>query len=122
MKTSTILLALVVRTMVGGLWMTSASPVQAADVAVTRQSTRSAVTVIPPGDTLPFPRSKQAQSVWASDACWSGCQSSCTWDAAACFRIDEQGNCLLRTDYCDRTCQRGCRTRGGPLVPDIFDF
>jgi hypothetical protein len=25
-------------------------------------------------------------------------------------------------DQCDRYCQIGCRQRGGPLLPDIFDF
>lgn len=65
---------------------------------------------------LPFPRSRRAQSVWASGACWSGCQSYCTWGEASCLQIDAQGRCLKLTDTCDRYCQRACRTTGGPLA------
>ncbi len=69
---------------------------------------------------LPFPRSKRSQSVWASNACWTGCQSYCTWGEAACLRHDSQGRCLKFTDDCDRSCQRSCRTSGGPLL--LLDF
>jgi len=65
---------------------------------------------------LPFARSKRAQSVWASRACWSECQSFCTWNEAACLEVDAQGRCLKVTDRCDRACQRDCRTHGGPLL------
>lgn len=71
---------------------------------------------------LPFPRDARAQAVWGERSCWSECQSYCTWGEAACLERDPQGRCLKLTDRCDRMCQRECRTRGGPLVPDIFDF
>ena len=69
---------------------------------------------------LPFPRSERAQSVWASGACWSECGSYCAWGEAACLERDTQGQCLKLTDDCDRTCQRSCRTSGGPYLP--LDF
>lgn len=65
-------------------------------------------------NALPFPRSARSQSVYAASACWSGCQSYCTWGEAACLQVDAQGRCLKLTDRCDRYCQRECRTRGGP--------
>ncbi|HET7850790.1 MAG TPA: hypothetical protein VFL51_17195 [Pseudolabrys sp.] len=71
---------------------------------------------------LPFPRSERAQSIWASDACWSGCGARCVWGLVSCIRRDDQGRCLASTNGCDRYCQRMCRTYGGPLVPDLFDF
>lgn len=120
MKSLPILLALLVGAVLGGLCLAAASPAQAADLSTHRA--RTAMVATQRGAVPPFPRSERSQSVWASDACWSGCQSYCTWDEAACFRVDEQGNCLMRTDHCDRICQRQCRTMGGPLVPDIFDF
>lgn len=83
---------------------------------------RGAVVVAPSVKLLPFPRKGRSEAVWASDACWSGCQSYCTWDEAVCLEHDAQGHCLKFTDHCDRICQRQCRMRGGPLVPDIFDF
>ena len=67
---------------------------------------------------LPFPRSKRAEAVWASVACWSDCGSYCTWGLAGCLKEDSQGRCLKFTDKCDRYCQRQCRTRGGPLLSD----
>lgn len=69
---------------------------------------------------LPFPRTKRSQAVYADTACWSGCQSFCTWNEAACLQVDAQGRCLRVTDTCDRSCQRECRSRGGPYV--AFDF
>ena len=69
---------------------------------------------------LPFARGKRAQSVWASRACWSECQSFCTWNEAACLEVDAQGRCLKVTDRCDRACQRDCRTRGGPLAAPVL--
>lgn len=72
------------------------------------------------GDTLPFPRTSRSQSVYAASACWSGCQSYCTWGEAACLQVDAQGRCLELTDRCDRYCQRECRTRGGPYVAPLL--
>jgi hypothetical protein len=69
---------------------------------------------------LTFPRSERAQSVWASDACWSECGAYCAWGEAGCLARDSQGQCLKLTDTCDRYCQRQCRTSGGPLLP--LDF
>ena len=72
------------------------------------------------GMSLPFPRSERAQSVWASGACWRDCGAICAWGQAQCLERDSQGQCLRLTDDCDRTCQRSCRTSGGPYLP--FDF
>jgi hypothetical protein len=69
-----------------------------------------------PPESLPFARTARAQAVYAASACWTGCQSYCTWGAAACLQTDPQGRCLAVTDKCDRYCQRECRTRGGPLA------
>jgi hypothetical protein len=69
---------------------------------------------------LPFPRSGRAQAVWSSGACWSECGSYCAWGLAGCLTGDRQGRCVKLTDACDRTCQRQCRTAGGPLLP--LDF
>jgi hypothetical protein len=73
-------------------------------------------------EQLPFPRSERAQSVWASGRCWSECGSYCASGQTECLQRDGQAVCLKRTDRCDRYCQRTCRTSGGPLLPDIFDF
>jgi hypothetical protein len=70
----------------------------------------------------PFPRSKRAESIWASDWCWSDCGSYCAWGLAGCLKEDSQGRCLKLTDKCDRYCQRACRTRGGPLLPIEFPW
>ena len=66
---------------------------------------------------LPFPRSERAQSVWASDRCWKECGAYCAWGLAGCLQQDSQGLCLKLTDRCDRSCQRQCRTYGGPFLP-----
>ncbi len=109
------------------LFLTLAGSVQAADsrhagdpsTATTRSETWR---YNRHSNELPFPRTSRSQSVFASNTCWSNCQSYCTWGQAACLETDPQGRCLKLTDRCDRYCQRECRTRGGPLVPDIFDF
>lgn len=69
---------------------------------------------------LPFARSERAQAVWAGSACWRDCGAYCAWGQTACLSRDAQGQCLKRTDDCDRTCQRNCRTAGGPFLP--LDF
>jgi hypothetical protein len=71
---------------------------------------------------LPYPREARAEAVWNERACWSGCGSYCAWGMAACLRNDVQGTCMKLTDRCDRACLRGCRSAGGPLVPDVFHF
>ncbi len=69
-----------------------------------------------------FPRSKASASVYASLACWRGCQSTCTWGLASCVQAVPQGLCLKETNRCDRYCQIQCRTRGGPFAPDLLEF
>ena len=71
---------------------------------------------------LPFPRSARAGSVWASDPCWSQCGAYCAWGLVGCLERVAQGQCLQRTDRCDRYCQTSCRTRGGPFLPDLLDY
>lgn len=107
----------------GGIWMAPAAPASAADMKAGAQVARYQVwRYSAPPRVLPFPRSERAASVWASDACWSDCQSFCTWGEAACLQADVQGRCLKWTDRCDRACQRDCRTRGGPLLPVEFPW
>lgn len=97
-----------------GVSLCPTAPVAAADV-----SYRPAVTR-PHSQSLPFPRTERAQSVWASDTCWSECGAYCAWGGAGCLIRDSQDQCLKLTDTCDRYCQRQCRTSGGPLLP--LDF
>jgi hypothetical protein len=70
----------------------------------------------------PFPRSKRAESVWASGACWTECGSYCAWGLVGCLKDDSQGRCLKLTDKCDRYCQRECRSRGGPFLSVEFPW
>lgn len=92
-------------------------PVEAADMRV---GVRPAALEASRVRILPFPRRERAAAVWNERACWAGCQSYCTWGEAACLELDTQGRCLRYTDRCDRTCQRDCRSRGGPLVAPIL--
>jgi hypothetical protein len=97
-----------------------ASPALSADVAVSAPRSgfwRGSMVV----HQLPYPRSERAAAVWDERSCWSECGSSTAWDMAACLRQDAQGQCLKFADHADRSCQRQCRTAGGPFVPDIFD-
>ena len=69
----------------------------------------------------PFPMSKRSASVWASDLCWRDCHSSCAWKLEACVSTTDADLCRPQLDACDRSCQRSCRTRGGPLL-GFFDW
>jgi hypothetical protein len=91
-------------------------PASAADVSLTHRSAGMSSPV------LLFPRTERAAAIWNERACWSQCGATCTWAMAACLNRDPQGVCLDVTNSCDRTCLRGCRTSGGPYLPDIFDF
>jgi hypothetical protein len=93
----------------------SVTGVPAADISVVAASQATA-------RPLPFPRSEWAASVWDSRACWSGCQSSCTWALAACVTRDAQGHCLGQADTCDRVCQTQCRRAGGPYLPGLANL
>jgi len=64
----------------------------------------------------PYPAGKRAAAVWASDACWRDCTASCTWKMEYCVRATDADTCRPQLDACDRSCQRSCRTRGGPLL------
>jgi len=110
MKSFVLLLAL----LLGGISALPAGPAMASDTTIWRYNKHS--------PEPPFSLSERSQSVWASGACWSDCGSHCTWGVSACLTRDAQGHCLKLGDICDRYCQRTCRTMGGPLVPDIFDF
>jgi hypothetical protein len=86
---------------------------EAADISVWRQRAAPATPVyvfrVPP-------RSPQAQTVWASDACWRGCEQQCGWRYQICLGLEGQGECMAQTDACDRSCQGQCRIYGGPLL------
>ncbi len=109
MKLFAIVLALVL-----GSVLLPLSPAAAGDAQIWRYNRHS--------DQAPFPLSERAESVWASGACWTECGSYTTWNLAACLEHDAQGHCLKHADSGDRSCQRACRTSGGPWLPDIFDF
>jgi len=64
----------------------------------------------------PYPAGKRAAAIWASDACWRDCASSCAWKMEQCVLATDADACLPQLDACDRSCQRSCRTRGGPLL------
>jgi hypothetical protein len=70
----------------------------------------------------PYPQSKRAASVWASDACWRDCKTSCTWKMEYCVGSNDPDACRPHLDACDRSCQRSCRgLSAGPLF-GFFDF
>ena len=39
----------------------------------------------------PYPQSKRAASVWASDACWRDCKTTCTWKMEYCVGSNDRG-------------------------------
>lgn len=71
----------------------------------------------------PYPQSKRAAAVWASDACWRDCSASCTWKMETCVRSGGDADaCRPHLDACDRSCQRSCRSVwSGPLL-GFLDF
>ena len=70
----------------------------------------------------PYPQSKRAASVWASDACWRDCTSTCNWKMEYCVGSNNADACRPHLDACDRSCQRSCRgLSAGPLL-GFFDF
>ena len=74
-----------------------------------------------PVHVSPYPMSKRAAAVWASDACWRDCTSACNWKMEYCVRASDADACRPYLDGCDRACQRSCRSRGGPLL-GFVDF
>jgi hypothetical protein len=71
----------------------------------------------------PYPASKRAASIWLADACWRDCSRHCTWQMETCLRAAgaPADACRPHLDACDRSCQRTCRLRGGPLL-GFVDF
>jgi hypothetical protein len=73
----------------------------------------------PNGGTVrvsPYPAGTRAAAVWASDACWRDCKSNCAWKMESCVSVMAADTCRPHLDACDRSCQRSCRSRGGPLL------
>lgn len=64
----------------------------------------------------PYPAGKRAAAVWASDACWRDCKTSCTWKMEYCLKGSDADTCRPHLDACDLACVSSCRTRGGPFV------
>jgi hypothetical protein len=93
----------------------SALPAAAADVS----RPAAMQPALEAGSFLPFPRGERASRVWDARACWSACQTVCTANEAACLKAatEPQADCVARTDACDRSCQRDCRSGAGPLLP-----
>jgi len=102
--------------LLGGILLPAIVPADAGEAAIWRYDR--------PNPEPPFPLGKWARSVWASGACWSECGSVTAWQLASCLEHDAQGRCLKQADAGDRSCQRQCRTRGGPLLPidTLFPF
>jgi hypothetical protein len=70
-----------------------------------------------PVHVSPYPQGQRAASVWANDACWRECRSSCTWKMEYCVRGTSADACRPQLDVCDRSCQRSCRSPwSGPLL------
>ena len=64
----------------------------------------------PNGGTVrvsPYPAGSRAAAVWASDACWRECKSSCSWKMDYCIRANDADSCRPYLDACDRSCQIG---------------
>ena len=70
----------------------------------------------------PYPQSKRAASVWASDACWRDCTSSCNWKMEYCVGSSDPDACRPHLDACARSCQRDCRGLSAGPVLGFFDF
>jgi hypothetical protein len=64
----------------------------------------------------PYPMSKRAASVWASDSCWRDCTGQAAWRFESCIGKLGPQACRSELDADDRACLRWCRTRGGPLL------
>jgi hypothetical protein len=103
---------LVLALLLGGFSLLPSAPALAGEAVIWRSNRHN--------PQPPFPLSERARSVWASGACWSDCGSRCTWALAGCLPADAQGCCLELADNCDRSCQRECRSSGGPLLPIDF--
>jgi len=69
-----------------------------------------------PVHVSPYPKSRRAGAIWAGDACWRDCTATCNGRMAACLRAADADVCRPHLDACDRSCQRSCRTQGGPLL------
>jgi hypothetical protein len=70
-----------------------------------------------PVHQTPYPQGERAASVWANDACWRDCRSSCAWKMEYCVRSAAPDSCRPQLDACDRSCQRACRSAwSGPLL------
>jgi hypothetical protein len=100
----------------GGISVPAIGPATAADLGAMRPAVSHGYV-----SGLPFPRGPRAAAVWGEGACWRDCQAQCTWGLTGCLSVDSQGRCVKYTDACDRSCQRDCRTRGGPYVDPLFD-
>ena len=93
------------------LMMAGLAPANAADAGGWRKPLAGPVSAY-----RAVPRSAAASLVWAGDACWRGCAMDCGRQLKICLSFDSSGNCLAYNGSCDRSCQRGCRLYGGPLL------
>ena len=87
------------------------SAAAAADVELRRPHTRS-YRIAP----LPIAPDSLSATVLASDGCWRACEAHCGWHVRTCIKHEGVTGCLPHNDSCDRTCQKQCRTYGGPLL------
>lgn len=116
MKRPILLISLIAAVLYSLVAMAGSGGAQAADSRVAPSFVRAATPAMLRAEGSPFRPSKRAQAVRDGLACWSACQSDCTWGEAACLAVDAQGRCLHYTDRCDRVCQSDCRRWGGPLL------
>lgn len=71
----------------------------------------------------PYPQGKRSTSVWVSDSCFRGCNSSCAWKMEYCLRGDNTADtCRPHLDNCTRACQRNCGRWGGPWGGPLAAF
>jgi hypothetical protein len=70
----------------------------------------------------PYPQSKRSAAIWANDACWRDCKTSCTWKMEACVSSSDPDACRPHLDACDRSCQRSCRSFSARPLLDFVDW
>jgi hypothetical protein len=68
----------------------------------------------------PYPSSRRAAAVWASDLCWKQCTTQTGWRFESCSAGHGPEVCRFYLDADNRSCLRSCRTRGGPMLNLAF--
>ncbi len=71
----------------------------------------------PPTPSGPYPTERGSFSpVLRSDACWHTCAAHCGGQFQTCVKGFWINDCRTQDDRCELSCQKTCRTYGGPLL------